>query len=109
MTDSQLSTSKMLLLALCKGGRPRPPAHPPTHPPCPSPLTLPTRSPTCPRAPPSPPQVGHYLLDEATDTWGPNLEMFKSRLGNPYVRDRHAAPHRAVLCCAGRSGPPKGF
>ena len=32
--------------------------------------------------------VGDYLLDEATQTWGPNIEMFKARLGNPYVKDR---------------------
>lgn len=32
--------------------------------------------------------VGDYLIDEATDTWGPNLEMFKWRLGNPQVKDR---------------------
>jgi ERO1-like protein alpha len=32
--------------------------------------------------------VGDYLIDEATDTWGPNLEMFKWRLGNPHVKDR---------------------
>lgn len=32
--------------------------------------------------------VGDYLIDEATQTWGPNLEMFKWRLGNPAVSDR---------------------
>ena len=32
--------------------------------------------------------VGDYLLDEATQTWGPNLELFKWRLGNPKVKDR---------------------
>lgn len=32
--------------------------------------------------------VGDFLLDEATQTWGPNLEMFKWRLGNPEVKDR---------------------
>lgn len=32
--------------------------------------------------------VGDYLIDEATQTWGPNLEMFKWRLGNPDVKDR---------------------
>ena len=32
--------------------------------------------------------VGDYLIDEATQTWGPNLEMFKWRLGNPAVKDR---------------------
>jgi hypothetical protein len=31
-----------------------------------------------------------YLIDEATLTWGPNLEMFKWRLGNPQVKDRWA-------------------
>jgi ERO1-like protein alpha len=31
---------------------------------------------------------GDYLIDEATQTWGPNLEMFKWRLGNPAVKDR---------------------
>ena len=34
--------------------------------------------------------VGDYLIDEATLTWGPNLEMFKWRLGNPEVQDRWA-------------------
>ena len=34
--------------------------------------------------------VGDYLIDEATLTWGPNLEMFKWRLGNPEVKDRWA-------------------
>ncbi len=32
--------------------------------------------------------VSDYLLDEVTQTWGPNLEMFKWRLGNPDVKDR---------------------
>lgn len=32
--------------------------------------------------------VGDYLIDEATNTWGPNIEMFKARLGNPWVRNR---------------------
>lgn len=32
--------------------------------------------------------VGDYLIDEATGTWGPNLEMFEWRLGNPGVKDR---------------------
>lgn len=32
--------------------------------------------------------VNDYLIDEATMTWGPNLEMFKWRLGNPAVKDR---------------------
>lgn len=32
--------------------------------------------------------VDDYLIDEATQTWGPNLEMFKWRLGNPDVKDR---------------------
>jgi ERO1-like protein alpha len=32
--------------------------------------------------------VGDYLIDEATGAWGPNLEMFKWRLGNPGVKDR---------------------
>jgi hypothetical protein len=32
--------------------------------------------------------VGDYLIDEATLTWGPNLEMFNWRLGNPDVKDR---------------------
>ncbi len=32
--------------------------------------------------------VGDYLLDQATDSWGRNLEMFRQRLGNPGVRDR---------------------
>ncbi|KAI3432253.1 hypothetical protein D9Q98_003814 [Chlorella vulgaris] len=32
--------------------------------------------------------VNDYLIDEATMTWGPNLEMFKWRLGNPEVKDR---------------------
>jgi hypothetical protein len=32
--------------------------------------------------------VGNYLLDEGTGTWGPNLEMFKARLGNPWVKNR---------------------
>lgn len=29
-----------------------------------------------------------FLLDEATNTWGPNLELFRQRLGNPWVKDR---------------------
>jgi ERO1-like protein alpha len=29
-----------------------------------------------------------YLLDEAKGEWGPNLELFRARLGNPGVRDR---------------------
>lgn len=29
-----------------------------------------------------------YLIDEATDTWGPNLMEFRRRLGNSMVRDR---------------------
>ncbi|EFN52155.1 hypothetical protein CHLNCDRAFT_26991, partial [Chlorella variabilis] len=32
--------------------------------------------------------VNDYLIDEATQTWGPNLEMFKWRLGIPEVKDR---------------------
>eukprot|EP00204_Picochlorum_oklahomense_P000794 CAMPEP_0118798906 /NCGR_PEP_ID=MMETSP1161-20130426/1231_1 /TAXON_ID=249345 /ORGANISM="Picochlorum oklahomensis, Strain CCMP2329" /LENGTH=492 /DNA_ID=CAMNT_0006726475 /DNA_START=88 /DNA_END=1566 /DNA_ORIENTATION=+ len=32
--------------------------------------------------------VGDYLIDEATQTWGPNLEMFEARLGNPDVKER---------------------
>ena len=32
--------------------------------------------------------VGEYLLDEETNTWGANLEMFKARLGNPWVKNR---------------------
>lgn len=40
--------------------------------------------------------VNDYLIDEATMTWGPNLEMFKWRLGNPAVKDR----------CAGGNPPP---
>lgn len=30
--------------------------------------------------------AGDFLLDEATQTWGPNLEMFVARLGNPGVK-----------------------
>ncbi len=29
-----------------------------------------------------------YLMDEATDTWGPNLEEFTQRLGNIAVKER---------------------
>jgi ERO1-like protein alpha len=32
--------------------------------------------------------VSDYLIDEATRTWGPNLEMFEARLGNPDVKER---------------------
>ena len=29
-----------------------------------------------------------YLLEESTDTWGPNLEEFTKRLGNAAVKER---------------------
>ena len=58
--------------------------------------------------------VGDYLIDEATQTWGPNLEMFKWRLGNPDVKDRCVAgalPRRRCCFCsrvqaAGVLAPP---
>lgn len=47
--------------------------------------------------------VNDYLIDEATQTWGPNLEMFKWRLGNPAVKDRCAEGGHVVCCAVGGS------
>lgn len=49
--------------------------------------------------------VGDYLLDEATNTWGPNMEMFKARLGNPWVRNRQVCA-RAWGCGLGEPATP---
>eukprot|EP00887_Chlorella_sp_A99_P007988 scaffold12.g7988.t1 len=52
--------------------------------------------------------VGDYLLDEAQGIWGPNLEMFKWRLGNPAVKDRVENLYFAylfVLRAAMKAGP----
>ena len=32
--------------------------------------------------------AGEYLLDERAGRWGPNLELFRARLGNEGVRER---------------------
>ena len=32
--------------------------------------------------------VQEYLLDEASNAWGPNLALFRQRLGNEAVRER---------------------